>query len=70
MKIFGVGPKVADCALLYGFTVWNAARWTSGWKRVFHLYQTELPSCPKITSAFAQQYLFHYAHVPVGCLSC
>ena len=62
MKIFGVGPKVADCALLYGFYRLECCPMDVWMKRVFsHLYPKGLPSCTKDYIGIAQQYLFHYA---------
>ena len=44
MKIFGVGPKVADCALLYGFYRLECCPIDIWMKRVFfHLYPNGLP---------------------------
>ncbi len=61
MKIKGVGPKVADCALLYGFgrkeafpvDVWIKRAMTA-------LYDGELPELAKAEAGIAQQYLFYY----------
>jgi len=68
--IHGVGPKVAECALLFGFgrsecvpvDVWMARvieRWFSG-----GLPEEILP-----VAGIAQQYLFHYARTGEGQLT-
>lgn len=62
MKICGVGPKVADCALLFGFHRLECCPMDVWMKRVFtYLYPTGLPDCAKEFAGIAQQYLFHYA---------
>lgn len=62
MKIYGVGPKVADCALLYGFYRLECCPMDVWMKRVFAiLYPNGLPDCAKDYIGIAQQYLFHYA---------
>lgn len=62
MKIYGVGPKVADCALLYGFYRLECCPMDVWMKRVFQvLYPNGLPECAKNHIGIAQQYLFHYA---------
>lgn len=61
MQITGVGVKVADCALLYGFgrldcfpvDVWIA-------RAMEQLFPDGLPSCACGDAGIAQQYLFHY----------
>lgn len=62
MKIVGVGPKVADCALLFGFHRLDAFP-TDVWiKRVLEkLYPNGFPENFKDVRGIAQQYLFHYA---------
>ncbi|MCL2580142.1 MAG: DNA-3-methyladenine glycosylase 2 family protein [Oscillospiraceae bacterium] len=62
MTIHGVGPKVADCALLFGFgraecnpiDVWMA-RVMQAW------FPNGLPEEVLPVAGIAQQYLFHYA---------
>ncbi len=60
MQIMGVGPKVADCALLYGFHRLEAFP-TDVWiKRVMKCYYPNgLPEQFLKTAGVAQQYLFH-----------
>lgn len=61
MKIKGVGPKVADCVLLYGFAkveAWPVDVWI---KRVMQTYYPNgLPKCVIGTQGIAQLYLFNY----------
>lgn len=61
MKIKGVGPKVADCVLLYGFgkvEAWPVDVWI---KRVMATYYPDgLPECIGSTRGIAQLYLFNY----------
>lgn len=60
-RITGVGPKVAECALLYGcgrvecfpVDVWIA-------RAMKTLFPDGLPECAKPWAGIAQQYLFHY----------
>ncbi|MDE7294541.1 MAG: DNA-3-methyladenine glycosylase 2 family protein [Oscillospiraceae bacterium] len=61
MKIKGVGPKVAMCALLFGMYK-TAAYPVDVWiKRVNERYYPNgLPDCVKGVQGIAQQYLFHY----------
>lgn len=62
MKIVGVGPKVADCALLYGFYRLECCPMDVWMKRVFtQLFPQGLPDCARGYVGIAQQYLFHYA---------
>ena len=60
-KIMGVGPKVADCALLYGFYRLEAFPVDVWVRRVLSTYYPDgLPACFSAAPGFAQQYLFHY----------
>lgn len=61
LKIKGVGEKVAQCALLYGFGRVEAFP-VDVWVRriVSELYPEGLPICIKGTEGIAQQYLFHW----------
>ena len=62
LQIHGVGPKVADCVLLYGFGRTDCYPIDVWIKRVMsQLYPSGFP--PEIAehSGIAQQYLFHYA---------
>ena len=62
MQIVGVGPKIADCALLYGFHRLECCPMDVWMKRVFAaLYPNGLPDCAQDFIGIAQQYLFHYA---------
>lgn len=61
MKIKGVGPKVADCAMLFGMYRIDAFPKDVWVKRVMAQYYPDgLPECVKSTEGIAQQYLFHY----------
>lgn len=59
--IKGVGPKVAECALLFGFYRTEAFPKDVWVKRVIaNWYPNGLPDCVKGVEGIAQQYLFHY----------
>lgn len=59
--IKGVGPKVAECALLFGFYRTEAFPIDVWVKRVMaNWYPNGLPECIKGYEGIAQQYLFHY----------
>ena len=61
LKIKGVGEKVAQCALLYGFGRTEAFPIDVWVKRIIsELYPDGLPECIKNTEGIAQQYLFHW----------
>ena len=61
MTIKGVGPKVAECALLYGMYRIDAFPVDVWIKRVMEeYYPNGLPECVKGKEGIAQQYLFHY----------
>lgn len=61
MTIKGVGPKVAECALLYGMYRTDAYPVDVWIKRVMEEYYPQgLPDCIKGYEGIAQQYLFHY----------
>lgn len=61
MKIKGVGPKVAECTLLYGFGRMEAFPVDVWVKRILsELYENGLPQCTKGVEGIAQQYLFHW----------
>lgn len=60
-KISGVGPKVAECALLYGFGRVEAFPVDVWVKRIMaELYPQGLPDVTKNVQGIAQQYLFHW----------
>lgn len=61
MKIKGVGPKVAECTLLYGFGRLDAFPIDVWVKRIMaEMYSDGLPECTKNYEGIAQQYLFHW----------
>ena len=60
-KIKGVGAKVAECTLLYGFHKLSAFPVDVWVKRIMaEMYPEGLPACMEGTEGIAQQYLFHY----------
>lgn len=60
-KIKGVGAKVAECTLLYGFHKIEAFPVDVWVKRIMaEMYPDGLPQCTKGTEGIAQQYLFHW----------
>ena len=62
MQIMGVGPKVADCVLLFGFHRLEAFPMDVWMKRaVARLYPDGLPKVFGPYAGVAQQYIFHYA---------
>ncbi len=59
MEITGVGPKVADCALLFGFHRLDAFPVDTWIKKALARYYPD--GFPPFSNAgVAQQYLFHY----------
>ncbi len=61
MRIKGVGAKVAECTLLYGFGRKEAFPVDVWVKRIMaELYPDGLPECTKNVEGIAQQYLFHW----------
>lgn len=61
-QINGVGPKVADCALLFGFYCMDAFPLDVWMKRAMKtLYPKGLPEGVQPYRGIAQQYLFHYS---------
>lgn len=61
VKIKGVGEKVAQCALLYGFGKVDAFPVDVWVKRIMaELYPDGLPECTNGYRGIAQQYLFHW----------
>ena len=61
MKICGVGPKVAECCLLYGLKKSDAFPVDVWVKRIMsELYENGLPECAYPEIGIAQQYLFHW----------
>lgn len=61
LNIYGVGIKVANCALLFGFGFYSAFPVDVWMKRVMERYPNGLPKCFKGYEGIAQQYLFHWA---------
>ena len=62
MKITGVGPKVADCVLLFSLEHADAFPKDVWIKRAMQvLFDGELPDCAKPYAGIAQQYIFLYA---------
>lgn len=61
MKICGVGPKVAECCLLYGCKKTEAFPVDVWVKRIMsELYPHGMPECAFPELGIAQQYLFHW----------
>ncbi len=64
MKIKGVGPKVADCVLLFGLHKLEAFPMDVWMKRVMKVFFSE--KSPKMFGPYAgvaQQYLYHYSRM-------
>lgn len=61
LEIYGVGIKVASCALLFGFQFYSAFPVDVWMKRVMTYYPNGLPECFNGYEGIAQQYLFHWA---------
>lgn len=62
MSVNGIGPKVADCTLLFGFGRVECFPMDTWMKKVMGtLYPNGLPQPFVPTAGIAQQYLFHYA---------
>ncbi len=61
LNIYGVGIKVANCALLFGFQFVECFPVDVWMKRVLEYYPNGLPDCFKGHEGIAQQYLFHWA---------
>lgn len=61
LNIYGVGIKVANCALLFGFGFYDAFPVDVWMKRVMEYYPNGLPKCFDGIGGIAQQYLFHWA---------
>ena len=61
MTIKGVGPKVADCVLLYGLGHKNAFPrdvWIN--RALTQMFDGNIPDCAKQYGGIVQQYIFHY----------
>lgn len=61
LSIYGVGIKVANCALLFGFGFYSCFPIDVWMKRVMEYYPNGLPKCFEGIEGIAQQYLFHWA---------
>lgn len=61
LSIYGVGEKVANCALLFGFQFIRCFPVDVWMKRVLPYYPDGLPECFNGYEGIAQQYLFHWA---------
>lgn len=61
LSIYGVGEKVANCALLFGFQFIRCFPVDVWMKRVLQYYPNGLPECFSGYEGIAQQYLFHWA---------
>lgn len=62
MKIKGVGPKVADCVLLFSCEKYESFPkdvWIN--RALAQMFPQGLPECIKGMEGIAQQYIFHYA---------
>lgn len=61
MKIKGVGPKVADCTLLFGLSHFEAFPRDVWIKRALNdLFKGEIPENAKRYGGIVQQYIFYY----------
>ncbi len=60
-KIHGVGPKVADCVLLFSFGRWDVVPMDVWMKRAMEThFSGEMPQCADGIQGIAQQYIFHW----------
>ena len=69
MQLRGVGPKVADCVLLYGLGFADACPMDVWMKRAMAvLFPRGMPRAAGACKGIAQQYIFEYArtHLPRG----
>ncbi len=70
MKIKGVGPKVAECTLLYGFHRLEAFPIDVWIKRAMEtFFPGKTPSYFGEFAGIAQQYIFHYSRMNPGLFS-
>ncbi len=62
MTIHGVGPKVADCVLLFGLSFWQAFPMDVWMKKAMaQLFPRGIPVCCRRHAGIAQQFIFDYA---------
>lgn len=62
MTIRGVGPKVADCVLLFSLSFWKAFPMDVWMKKAMQqLFPRGIPVCCRTHAGIAQQYIFDYA---------
>lgn len=62
MTIRGVGPKVADCVLLFSLSFWKAFPMDVWMKKAMQqLFPRGIPVCCRTYAGIAQQYIFDYA---------
>lgn len=62
MQIKGVGPKVADCVLLYSLSFWQAFPMDVWMKKAMaQLFPRGVPVCCRGVQGIAQQFIFDYA---------
>lgn len=61
LKVHGIGPKVADCVLLYGLGRAECCPVDVWMKRVLSALGNEMPECVSNYAGIAQQFLFNYA---------
>jgi len=67
MQVHGIGPKVADCVLLFGYGKLECFPMDVWMKRVVEkLYPDGLPQELQENAGIAQQFLFHYARSNAG----
>ena len=61
LEVYGIGPKVADCVLLYGLGKTECCPADVWIKRVICALGGSMPACVTDYAGIAQQFLFHYA---------
>lgn len=62
LEVHGVGPKIADCVLLFGLGRFESFPVDVWIRRAMEaLFPEGLPCCTAGISGIAQQYIFHYA---------
>lgn len=63
-EIYGVGPKVADCVLLYGFHKFEAFPMDIWMKKIMNkFFKYKTPNFFGKFAGVAQQYLYHYVRL-------